>query len=202
MLKQEYSANDSDGPARVANSLSSQPESAASVQRAASPLRGEGGGPCSLSWSCGPVAGAPSSLRLPPSRSEGDPDSDLTGARTESSPDAAARDPTRLSSVSSLVYPGAEPPPRLAASMKAGKAGCKACLQNLRDIRTVTNRQFAMRKRKGNRPRTSDGPAPQHNYNTRARKKHKQKQKERKKRKRPDSPPLQGPEIPGVNFPT
>lgn len=113
----------------------------------------------------------------------------------------AASDSASLSSAS-LLYSGAEPPPRPAVSTKTDNAGCKACLRNLRKIRTDTNRQFAMRKVKRNRPKVSDRPAPQHNYNTRARKRQKHKQKTHTKRKRPVSPPLQGPEILGVNFPT
>ena len=161
-----------------------------------------------------PVGPRFTDLRVPP-LSGGDPAPDgapeaeclplisnTAPAKIGSSYSALAVSGSARLSATSLLFSGAEPPPRPAASMKADKAGCRACLQNLREIRTATNRQFAMRKLKRSRPKVSISPAPQHTYNTRGSKRHKRKQKARKKRNRPVSPPLQGPEIPGVNFPT
>ena len=123
-------------------------------------------------------------------------------ARTESS-QRAPRIQNGLIVDSSHTFLGASPPDDI-TSKKAVTAECLACLHNLHMIRTNTNRRFAINKKR-NRPRASDRPAPQHNYNTRTRKKQKQNQKARStnlKRKRPLTPPLQGPAIPGVNFPT
>ena len=95
---------------------------------------------------------------------------DTPPARVSPSRSAPAISGSARLSATRLLFSGAEPPPRPAASMKADRAGCKACLQNLREIRTATNRHFAMRKLKRSRPKVSVSPAPQHNYNTRANK--------------------------------
>ena len=137
-----------------------------------------------------------------PRRCSPDAPADSGRARTESSR-RAPRSQNSLNIDSSHIFLGAMPPDDI-TSKKAVTAVCSACLHNLHMIRTNSNRRFAINKKR-NRPRASARPAPRHKYNTRARKKQKHNPKTRPanlKRKRPLTPPIQGPAIPGVNFPT
>ena len=114
-------------------------------------------------------------------------------------------------------------PPELERGTKAAKAKCVACTENLKHVRTNINLEFAKYRRK---KRRSIAPQidvrPEHKYNTRSRaKRARNLQRTRPKRPRSDpspgdsvspgpvtkrsrqpSPPPQGTDILGCNFPT
>ena len=158
----------------------------------------------------------------PPSRREGATEYDRKG---EPSAPLRALRPSAMRSLVDLELAVVEgpAPPELERGTKAAKAKCVACTENLKRVRTNINLVFAKYRRK---KRRSIAPQidvrPEHKYNTRSRaKRTRNLQRTRPKRPRSDpspgdsvspgpvtkrsrqpSPPPQGTDIVGCNFPT
>ena len=96
-------------------------------------------------------------------------------------------------------------PPEKSPSTKAGQASCKPCKTNLKLTRVDINRRYANYKKNKRKKQLPDRVRPQHNYNTRSKRPRPEKRviisQSANKRIRL-SPPPQGTDIQGVNFPT
>ena len=157
----------------------------------------------------------------PPSRREG-----LTAYDREGEPPASLGalqpDAKRSLDIRLEVVEGPAPP-EVARGKKAGNIKCVACLENLKYVRTNINLAFAKYRRKKRRNLAPQiDVRPEHKYNTRSRaKRARNLQRTRSKRprsvpapgssvspgpaakrSRQPSPPPQGTDILGANFPT